>query len=123
MQFVRVVVCLVLVTFFSSYLTADSFLVKPKRLTVLGTLTGEMAIGGRNAWSIQLNPVIMVYGWQITSLEIKSSDIRKLTSLEGKVVQARGKLTFGSRIETAESPVFEVSSIKEHKSKCSVCWF
>ena len=124
MHFVRVIVCFVLVTFLaSSPVTADSFIVKSKKLTVLGTLTEEMAVGAKTAWSIRLNPVIMVHGRQISSLEIKSSDTRKLASLEDKFVEAKGKLTFASGIETAQRPVFELSSIKENKEKCLVRWF
>ena len=116
MHFVRVIVCFVLVTFLaSSPVTADSFIVKSKRLTVLGTLTQEVAVGTKTAWSIRLNPVIIVHGRQISSLEIKSSDSRKLASLEDKFVQAKGKLTFASGIETAQRPVFQLSSIKEKK--------
>ena len=119
MRFARVVTGLVLLTLFSAVSQdASSFDVRSRRLTVLGTLTGEMAIGGKSAdWCIQLNPVIMVDGTQISSLEIRSTDTQKLASLEDKFVQAKGTLTFVSGGQTAQRPVFELSSIKEHKSK------
>jgi len=99
-------------------LTADSAAIKSKTLTVLGTLTDEVADDTEgDSWSLQLNPVIMVDGWQISSLEIKSSDKHKLESLADKFVQARGKLTLVTGVEIAEQPVFELWSIKEHKSK------
>lgn len=124
MPSVRVVTCFVLIIFFSSFLiTAGPLIVKSKKLTVLGTLTEEMDADANPAWSIQLNPVIMVHGRQISSLEIKSPNTRKLSSLEDKFVQAKGKLTFSFGIETVQSPVFELSSIKEHKSRDSGRWF
>lgn len=124
MHFVRLVTCFALIPFFSSAsITADPFIVKSKKLTVLGKLTEEMDADANPGWSIQLNPVIMVHGRQISSLEIKSPDSRKLTSLEDKFVQAKGKLTFSFGIETIQSPVFELSSIKEHKSGHSRRWF
>ena len=124
MHFVRVVTCFVLITFFSSSsITTTPLIVKSKKLTVLGTLTEEMDADANPAWSIQLNPVIMVHGRQISSLEIKSPDTRKLSSLEDKFVQAKGKLTFSFGIETVQSPVFELSSIEEHKSRHSGRWF
>ena len=120
MHFVRVVTCFVLITFFSSSsITTSPLIVKSKKLTVLGTLTEEMDVDANPSWSIQLNPVIMVHGRQISSLEIKSPDTRKLSSLEDKFVQAKGRLTFSFGIETVQSPVFELSSIKEHKSRHS----
>jgi hypothetical protein len=100
-------------------LTADSVaVVKSKTLTVLGTLTDEMPVGANvDIWSLQLNPVIMVDGRQISSLEVKSSDNHKLEALADKFVQARGRLTLVTGVENAEPPVFELWSIKEHKSK------
>ena len=124
MHFVRVVTCFVVITFFpSSSITTSPLIVKSKKLTVLGTLTEEMDADANPAWSIQLNPVIMVHGRQISSLEIKSPDTRKLSSLEDKFVQAKGKLTFSFGIETVQSPVFELSSIEEHKSRHWGRWF
>lgn len=121
MHLVRVVTCFVLIPFFSSSsITADTF---SKKLTVLGTLTEEMHADANLTWCIQLNPVLMVHGRQISSLEIKSPDTRKLTSLEDKFVQAKGKLAFSFGIETVQGPVFELSSIKEHKSRHSGRWF
>ena len=119
MRFARVVTGFVLLALFSAIsFDANSFVVRSRRLTVLGTLTGEMAIGGKSAdWCIQLNPVIMLEGTQISSLEIKSTDTQRLASLEDKFVEAKGTLTFVSGGAIVQRPVFELSSIKEHKSK------
>jgi hypothetical protein len=99
--------------------TADSVaVIKSRTLTVLGTLTDEMPIGASaGIWSLQLNPVIMVEGRQISSLEVKSPDSHKLQALADKFVKARGKLTVIIGAENAEPPVFELWSIKEQRSK------
>lgn len=123
MRSVRVVVsCVVVLVCACGSLTADSLRpsVRTKRLTVLGTLTDEMnreAGTATSVWSLQLNPVIMLDGQQISSLEIKATNPQKLTSLQDKFVQATGKLTLIRDTETAQAPVFELWSIKEHKSK------
>jgi hypothetical protein len=119
MCWLRVVVCVILLSVVpTACAPAGSFAVKSKRLTVMGTLTEQVAVGDESAgWSIQLNPVIMVDGTQITSLEIKSSDKEKLESLEDKFVQAKGKLTVILGPETVNPPVFELSWIREHKER------
>lgn len=114
----RVLVCTGLLLLFSVLSAPSSFTIKCKRLTVLGTLTDDTAVGAESTrWTIQLNPVIIVDGKLITSIQIKSSHTQQLESLEDKFVQAKGKLTVISGIETAQRPVFELSSIKEHKSR------
>src|SRR5215469_2426967 len=73
MHVVRVVTCVVLITSISSSsITTSPLIVKSKKLTVLGAVTEEMDADANPAWSIQLNPVIMVHGRQISSVEIKS---------------------------------------------------
>lgn len=110
----RVLVCFTFLVFVSSF-PLDG---KSKRLTVLGTLSEEKVIESSTAgWTIQLNPVIMVNGQQITWLEIKSSNPEKLEPLEDKFVQATGTLSFISSTDAGECPVLELSSIKEHKAK------
>ena len=106
----------VVVLFACGSLGADSVaVVKSKTLTVLGTLTDEVPNVGM--WSLQLNPVIMVDGRQISSLEVKSADSHKLEALADKFVKARGRLTLVIGVENAGPPVFELWSIKEHRSK------
>jgi hypothetical protein len=119
MSCVRVGMCLMLLLCSCFAVSADSFAVKSKRLTVLGVLLEDAASGGAGHidWSIQLNPVIMLGGTQISSLEIRSSDTQKLLPLEDKFVLATGKLTMVAGASALQRPVFELSSIKEHKSK------
>lgn len=112
MRFLRVFVCLALLIFCSSFsLTARS-----KKFTVLGTLTEEVTTGDENAaWTIQLNPVIMVDGMQISSLEIKSSDTHKLESLKDQSVQATGTILYASALKTDQRPILKLISIKLRK--------
>lgn len=118
MSCVRAGMCLVLLLCSCFAVSADSFAVKSKRLTVLGVLLEDAAGGaGHIDWSIQLNPVIMLGGTQISSLEIRASDTQKLRPLEDKFVLAAGKLTMMAGAGAVERPVFELSSIKERKSK------
>jgi hypothetical protein len=85
---------------------------KSNKLIVTGTLEQVMAIGGESTgWAIQLNPVIIVGGRQISSLELKSPDTHKLASLREKFVQAKGTLTTVQGVETGDRPVLELSSI------------
>jgi hypothetical protein len=116
MRSVRVFGCALLFVVSCASLNAENLAMKSKRLSVTGTLTDVTVDAGSDGWCIQLNPVIMVYGTQISTLEIKSSKPHRLASLEDKFVEASGKLTFvddGPR----KLPVFELSSIREHKSK------
>lgn len=116
----RVLICsIVILLFFSGSSLADnSLLIKSKRLTILGMLTDDMTVGTENSgWTIQLNPVIIVEGRQISSIQIKSPNSHQLESLEDKFVQAKGKLTFISNVDTEERPLFEVWSIKEHRGR------
>ena len=99
--------------------TAPSISFKPKRLTVLGTLTDDLVLGDEaSGWTIQLNPVIIVDGKLISSIQVKSSNKLRLESLEDKFVQATGKLMIFPGIN-ASRPIFELSSIKEHKTRKS----
>jgi hypothetical protein len=115
MYFIRVVVCFIFLGFVLSF-PLDG---KSKKLTVLGTLiTEEKVIDSNTAgWTIQLNPVIMVDGQQITWLEVKSTNPEKLEPLEDKFVQATGTLSFISSTDAGACPVLELSSIKERKAK------
>jgi hypothetical protein len=119
MRVVCVVVSLIFLIFSSCLSSsANPLIVKSKRLTVMGMLTEDRPVGAdATGWAIQLNPVIMVDGKIISSVEIKSSDLHRLMSLEDKFVQAKGKLTFIPGAETTQRLIFQLSSIKEHKSK------
>jgi len=91
---------------------------KTKKLTVMGMLTEVTAVGGETAgWAIELNPVLMLDGTQISSIEVKSSNTHRLESFRDKAVEATGNLTYESGVETGQRPVLELSSIKPRKHK------
>jgi hypothetical protein len=90
------------------------------KLTVMGKLTRVVAIGAETTgWAIDLNPVLTVNGKQVSSIEIKSSDPKKLEALENKTVKAIGKLSNALGVESGERPVLTLSSIREIKAKPS----
>jgi hypothetical protein len=88
------------------------------KMTVTGTLTRAMAIGGESTgWSIQVDPEITLDGKQVHSIEISYKDAQKLEKLKDKRVKATGKRTHKHGVETGDRAVLEVSSIKESKAK------
>jgi hypothetical protein len=88
------------------------------KLTVIGKLTRVMAIGAETSgWAIELNPVLTVQGKQVSSLEVKTTNTRKLESLENKTVKATGTLSNAIGVETGQRPVLNLSSIKPIKER------
>jgi hypothetical protein len=89
---------------------------RTRKLTVMGMLTEAAATGEESTgWTIDLNPVILLDGKQISSIEIKSTNTHRLESLKDQAVEATGNLTYESGAESGKRPVFEVSSIKLRK--------
>ena len=116
MRLARFAACLAGLLFLVSSVSAQPN--KSDKLTVMGKLTRVMAIGAETTgWAIDLNPVLTVNGKQVSSLEVKSSNPKKLESLENKFVKAKGTLTNAVGVETGERPVLNLSSIKEMKEK------
>jgi len=112
MRFARITACFFLL------LLAFPLHAQTKKITVLGTLTRVMAIGAETSgWSIELNPVLTIDGHQLSSLEVKSSDPKKLEKLENQTVKATGKLTYTTGVETGQRPILNLSSIKLVKEK------
>ena len=88
------------------------------KMTVTGTLTRVMAIGGESTgWSIQVDPEITVDGKPVHSIEISYKDAQNLEKLKDKRVKATGKLAHKHGVETGDRAVLEVSSIKDSKAK------
>jgi hypothetical protein len=113
MRFVRVGVCVALLICLACLSFAQT-----DKLTVMGKLTRVMAIGAETSgWAIELNPVLTVDGKQVSSLEVKMANTKKLEALENKTVKAVGKLSNALGVETGERPVLNLSSIKEIKEK------
>jgi len=109
MRLLRVTTCLCLL----SLCALVPLFAKTRKLTVLGMLTEVSAIGSETTgWTIELNPVLMLDGKQISSIEVKSSNSHKLESLKDTPVEATGNLTYDSGVETGQRPILELSSIK-----------
>jgi hypothetical protein len=116
MRLARIIACLVFLLMFA--IPNPSQPGKPDKLTVMGKLTRVMAIGAETSgWAIDLNPVLTVDGKQVSSLEVKYSNTKKLEALENKKVQAKGTLSNAVGVETGDRPVLTLSSIKEIKEK------
>jgi hypothetical protein len=88
---------------------------RSKQLIVTGKLTELSASGAVPAWAIQLNPVIIVDGRQLSTLEIKTPHPAKLESLQDAFVQAKGMLITAASTGAAAVPVLELSSIHSVK--------
>jgi len=88
---------------------------RSKQLIVLGKLTQASAASGEpSTWYLQLNPVIIVGGRQLSSLEIKTPHPQRLATLQDEFVQAKGTLvTTGA--DALEVPVLELSSVHSVK--------
>jgi heat shock protein HslJ len=83
-------------------------------MTVSGTLTRAMAIGGESTgWTIQLDSEVAIDGKQVHAIEVDSRKPRKLEKLESKHVEATGLLSHRQGVETGERTVLALSSIKE----------
>jgi len=116
MRLARFAACLAVLLFLGSSALAQPN--KSDKLTVMGKLSRVMAIGAETSgWAIDLNPVLTVNGKQVSSLEVKSPNPKKLESLENKFVKAKGTLANAVGVETGERPVLNLSSIKEIKDK------
>jgi heat shock protein HslJ len=87
-------------------------------ITVTGNLTRVMAIGGESTgWSIQLDSDASIDGKPAHSVEVESSEIKKLEALENKAVRATGKVSHRQGVERGNRAVLAVSSIEEVKAK------
>jgi hypothetical protein len=121
MRLARITACLVFLLIFAVLNPAAPNPGQPgksDKLTVMGKLTRVMAIGAETSgWAIDLNPVLTVNGKQVSSLEVKYSNTKRLEALENKKVQAKGTLSNAVGVETGERPVLTLSSIKEIKEK------
>jgi heat shock protein HslJ len=85
-----------------------------KKISVTGTLSRVMAIGGESTgWSIQLDSETTIGDKQVHSIEIAYPRTEKLEKLENKRVRATGLLSHRHGVETGDRLVLEVSSLKE----------
>jgi heat shock protein HslJ len=88
-----------------------------QRVTVTGTLTRSVAIGGESTgWTIQLEPATTIDGKQMESIEVSYPKTQELQKLVNRRVQASGLLSHRPGVETGERLILVVSSLKEVKS-------
>lgn len=85
--------------------------------TVTGKLIRVMAIGGESTgWAIQLDSVIDIDGKQVHSIEVNSSEIKKLKELENKQVKVTGEISRRHGVERGDRSILNISSISEVKA-------
>jgi heat shock protein HslJ len=88
-------------------------------ITVTGTLTRAMAIGGESTgWSIQLDSEISIGGKQVQSVEVEAQG-KNLEALNDKHVRATGKVSHRQGVERGDRIILAVSSIREIKAKAA----
>ncbi|MGA3225802.1 MAG: hypothetical protein ABSC65_18700 [Acidobacteriaceae bacterium] len=87
----------------------------PQKITLRGTLTRVMAIGGESTgWTIQLDSETTIDGKPVSSIQVHDSrQPGRLESLVDKRVRIVGKVHHRHGVEIGTQPFIEVSSIKE----------
>lgn len=86
------------------------------KVTVTGTLTRVMAIGGESTgWAIQFDNQAPVQGKQVSSIEVKFNDPTLAEKYVNKRVKAKGTVTHRHGVETGEVAILEITSIKALK--------
>jgi hypothetical protein len=86
------------------------------KITVIGTLTRVMAIGGESTgWAVQFDTPKTVENKSVTSIEVKFSDPNQVEKYENKRVKVTGTVTHRHGVETGEVAVLVVTSIKGAK--------
>lgn len=89
-----------------------------KKLIVIGKLTRVLAIGAETSgWAIQLNSERTIDGRHVTSIEVQSTNLKQLESLENQTVKASGILSHVDGVETGPRAVLTINSIKAIKAK------
>ena len=112
MRIARASAALILILFcFASHASESD----PQKVTLTGTLTRAMAVGGESTgWIVQVDSATMIDGKPISSIEV--SDTRKpkeLEALQNKRVKIAGKVVYRHGVETGIQPYIEISSIKQ----------
>jgi len=88
-----------------------------KKLTVSGTLTRVMAIGGESTgWAVQFDTQTTVEGKLSSSIEVKFKDPKLAEKYNNKRVKVTGMMTHRQGVETGSTPILEVGSIKNAKA-------
>jgi heat shock protein HslJ len=88
-------------------------------ITVTGTLTRAMAIGGESTgWSMQLDSETGVGGKQVQSIEVEAQG-KNLDALNDKHVRATGKVSHLQGVERGDRIILAITSIREIKTKAA----
>jgi heat shock protein HslJ len=86
-------------------------------VTVTGTLTRAMAIGGESTgWSMQFDSEISVGGKPMHAIEVEAEG-KNLDALNEKHVRVAGSVSHRQGVERGERTILAVSSIQEIKTK------
>jgi heat shock protein HslJ len=88
-------------------------------ITVTGTLTRAMAIGGESTgWSIQLDSETTVGGKQVQSVEVEAQG-KNLAALNDTHVRATGKISHRQGVERGDRIILAITSIREIATKAA----
>jgi hypothetical protein len=89
-----------------------------EKLTVTGKLTRALAVGAETSgWAIQLDSERTIGGKRVSSIEVQSTNPKRLEALQNQTVKARGTLSHVEGVETGPRTVLTISSIKAIKTK------
>lgn len=87
-----------------------------KKLTVTGKLTRVLAAGAETSgWAVQLDSERTIDGKQVSSIEVQSTNVKQLESLENQTVKASGMLSHVDGVEIGPRTVLTINSIKAIK--------
>jgi hypothetical protein len=105
-----------LILAFCDLARAQGKISEPK-ITVSGTLTRVMAIGGESTgWSIQFVSPTSIEGKKVDSIEVKFDDPNQGEKYENRHVKVTGTIRTVHGVETGDRAVLEATSIKETKT-------
>ena len=92
-----------------------SKLTAQKKMTVAGTLTRVVAIGGETSgWSLEFKNQVAMEGKKVRSIEVTGSP-EELERLKGQRVRVEGMLVHHTGMERGDYLVLEISSIRTAK--------
>jgi hypothetical protein len=111
-----VVSIVLMILVYCDFARAQGKISEPK-ITVTGTLTRVMAIGGESTgWSIQFDSPSSIEGKKVDSIEVKFADPKQAENLENKRVKVTGTVTHVHGVESGERVVLVATSFKGMKT-------
>jgi len=86
-------------------------------VTATGTLARAMAIGGETpGWKMTLDPPLTHQGKKLASIDVDPKAV-DVTKLDGKRVEAKGRIESRQGVERKTYPVLVVETIREAPGK------